>query len=227
MCICIPSTLGGSETPGGFVGRAVQTSETQNLLTRYPIATIDTLSRPYLQLALCSARAGRTNDARAWLDAWQRNYPVRFRGPDEWLHHRARAAVRLADGKPIEALQEMREAMRYPPLRGGMFDDAFVSIADHPDLAPIYDRLGPADSAIAVYERYLAARSLNRSFLDAFELSPALARLAQLYEHGETPGVRQPHSDALPTSGRRQTRSCSRVCSRRSDVPLLYVRNRD
>jgi hypothetical protein len=33
-----------------------------------------------------------------------------------------------------------------------------------------------------VYERYLAARSLNRSVLDAFELAPALERLAQLYE---------------------------------------------
>jgi tetratricopeptide (TPR) repeat protein len=63
-----------------------------------------------------------------------------------------------------------------------MFDDAFVSIADHPDLARAYDRLGSADSAIAVYERYLAARSLNRSVLDAFELAPALERLAQLYE---------------------------------------------
>jgi tetratricopeptide (TPR) repeat protein len=165
-----------------IAGHAAATAETENLLRHYPIAAIDTLSRPYLQLALCYARAGRTPEARAWLDAWEREYPQRFRGPDLWLHHRVRAALHLAEDKPEEAVRELRQAARSAPLHVGMFDDAFVSAADHPDLARAYDRLGSADSAIAVYERYLAARSLNRSVLDAFELAPALERLAQLYE---------------------------------------------
>jgi tetratricopeptide (TPR) repeat protein len=93
-----------------------------------------------------------------------------------------RAALHLAEDEPEQAVRELRQAARSAPLRVGMFDDAFVSVADHPDLARAYDRLGSADSAIAVYERYLAARSLNRSLLDAFELAPALERLAQLYE---------------------------------------------
>jgi hypothetical protein len=33
-----------------------------------------------------------------------------------------------------------------------------------------------------VYERYLAARSINRTAADAFELAPALERLGRLYE---------------------------------------------
>jgi tetratricopeptide (TPR) repeat protein len=165
-----------------MAGHAAATAETENLLRQYPITAIDTLSRPYLPLALCYARAGRTREARAWLDAWEQEYPQRYRGPDRWLHHRVRAALHLAEDEPEQAVRELRQAARSAPLRVGMFDDPFVSVADHPDLARAYDRLGSADSAIAVYERYLAARSLNRSVLDAFELAPALERLAQLYE---------------------------------------------
>jgi DNA-binding SARP family transcriptional activator/tetratricopeptide (TPR) repeat protein len=156
--------------------------ETEDLLRRYPIASIDTLSRPYLPLALCDARAGRTRQALAWLDAWKREFPPRLRGPDRWMFHRVRAALYLAEDAPEDAVRELREAARSAPLRAGMFDDAFVSVTDHPDLARAYDRLDATDSAIAVYERYLAARSLNRSVLDAFELAPSLERLAQLYE---------------------------------------------
>lgn len=163
-------------------GHAEPTADTDELLRSHPIATIDTLSRPYLPLAFFYARAGRAREARAWLDAWEREYPERFRGPDARLHHRARAAVHFAENEPEEAVRELRQAALRAPVRVGMFDDAFVSVADHPDLARAYDRLGSADSAIAVYERYLAVRSLNRPVLDAFELAPALERLAQLYE---------------------------------------------
>ena len=165
-----------------IAGHAAPIAETEDLLRHYPITSTDTLSRPYLALALFYARAGRTPEARVWLDAWEQEYPQPFRGPDRWLHHRVRAALHLAEDEPEQAVRELRQAARSAPLRVGMFDDAFVSVADHPDLARAYDRLGSADSAIAVYERYLAARSLNRSLLDAFELAPALERLAQLYE---------------------------------------------
>lgn len=53
---------------------------------------------------------------------------------------------------------------------------------DRPELARAYDRAGWADSAVAVYERYLASRSWQRLRLDAVELPDALFRLAELYE---------------------------------------------
>lgn len=166
-----------------IAGDAAATAETDNLLRQHAIAAIDTLSRPYLPLALFYARAGRVREARGWLDAWEREFPRQHRGPDRWrLYHRVRAALHLAEDKPEEAVRELRQAAHNPPLRVGMFYDALVSVTDHPDLARAYDRLGSADSAIAVYERYLAARSVNRSVLDALELAPALERLAQLYE---------------------------------------------
>ena len=165
-----------------IAGEAAATAEVEDVLRRYPISAIDTLSRPYLQLALFYARAGNLPESRVWLDAWERDYPERFRGPDRWLYHRVRAALHLAEHEPADAVRELRQAARSAPLRVGMFADAFVSVTDYPDLARAYDRLGLADSAIAVYERYLTARSLDRTVLDAFELAPALQRLAQLYE---------------------------------------------
>ena len=163
-------------------GDAPPLAETEDLLRRHPIASIDTLSRPYLPLALCFARAGRPERAHAWLDAYQREFPARLRGPDGRLLHRARAVLALAEGRPEEAVRALRDAARSAPLRAGLFDDPYLSVADDPELARAYDRLGVADSAIAVYERYLAARSLDRTVVDAFELAPALARLAQLRE---------------------------------------------
>jgi DNA-binding SARP family transcriptional activator/Tfp pilus assembly protein PilF/TolB-like protein len=162
-------------------GHPQPTADTEDLLRDYPITSIDTLSRPYLPLALLYARAGRTSEARAWLDAWEREYPERFRGPHRLLHHRVRAALHLAKAGPDEAVRELRQAGRMP-VQVGMFDDPFIPIGNHPDLARAYDHLGEADSAIAVYGRYLSAPSLDRSVIDAFELAPALERLAQLYE---------------------------------------------
>jgi DNA-binding SARP family transcriptional activator len=165
-----------------IAGEATPNAEVEDVLRRYPMTAIDTLSRPYLPLALFYARAGRVHQARAWLDAWERDFPQRFRGPDEVLHHRVRAALNLAEGKLEKAVRDLHNAARRAPLRVGMFDDAFMLAANHPDLARAYDRLGLPDSAINVYERYLSARSLDRTVVDAFELAPALERLAQLYE---------------------------------------------
>jgi tetratricopeptide (TPR) repeat protein len=61
-------------------------------------------------------------------------------------------------------------------------DEAFIGTSDHPELARVYQELGQADSAIAVYERYLGVRSLTRLSLDAIELGGALEQLAALYE---------------------------------------------
>jgi tetratricopeptide (TPR) repeat protein len=67
------------------------------------------------------------------------------------------------------------------------FPDELIPVYDHPALARVYDALGSRDSAIAVYERYLRVRALNRTTLDAYELGSALERLAVLHEaHGDT-----------------------------------------
>ena len=52
---------------------------------------------------------------------------------------------------------------------------------ERPELARAYDRAGDQPAALATYERYINAPSLDRTRLDALELGPALFRLAQLY----------------------------------------------
>jgi tetratricopeptide (TPR) repeat protein len=80
------------------------------------------------------------------------------------------------------ALREMVEASRLPAARTGLFDDRAIRAGDHPALARIYEAMGASDSAMAVYERYLATRSLERVATDALELGDAQERLGVLYE---------------------------------------------
>jgi tetratricopeptide (TPR) repeat protein len=165
-----------------LAGDAQATSEVDALLARYDIDSVDVLSRPYLSLALFYAEAGQARSARAWLRAYEREFPPEFRGPDRWKLHRARAAFHRVERNLDQALTELREAARVPAVRGGPFDDLHIRTSDHPELARVYEELGRADSAVAVYERFLAVRSLSRTTIDAFELANAHDRLGALYE---------------------------------------------
>jgi tetratricopeptide (TPR) repeat protein/TolB-like protein len=158
-------------------------SEVDALLARYRVDSLDVLSRPYLPLVLAYATAGRPRDARSMLAAYERESPPEFQGPDRWMRHRARGAVYHAEGSPTRALAELRRAARVPAARVGLFDDRFSRPDGHPELARAYDALGVSDSAIVVYERYLASRALDRTTVDAFELGSVLERLGALYEH--------------------------------------------
>jgi len=155
--------------------------EVAQLLAQHPLDSLDALSRPYLTLAAFDAEIGQPRRARTWLAAYERDVPPEFQGPDQLMFHRALAAVHRAEGKHGEALAELRASARFMVARVSLVDERIRS-SDHPSLARTYDALGSADSAIVVYERYVRARSLGRTTLDAFELGPALERLGALYE---------------------------------------------
>jgi tetratricopeptide (TPR) repeat protein len=54
-------------------------------------------------------------------------------------------------------------------------------------MARAYDLAGEADSALAIYERYVMHPSLFRPYTDSFDLSPTYERLAAMYEQrGDT-----------------------------------------
>ena len=165
--------LGGDST-----GR----SEVQDVLDRHPVDSMDVLARPYLPLALYYARAGEPRNARMWLRRYEQEFAAEFQRPDRWMLHRVRAAASAAEGNPAQALAELREASRAPALRVGLFDEPYIRLSDHPELARLYRQAGAPDSALAVYRRFLAARSLTRITEDAFERGPALESLAALYE---------------------------------------------
>jgi TolB-like protein len=163
-------------------GDRAAAADVDALLARHSVDSIDVLSRPYLPLALFYAEAGHPRRAWEWLDAYARELPVGFRGPDRRMLHQARAAAYLAAGAPAEALAEWRAAERTPALRVGLLDDEFLPAGARPEPARVHDALGAADSAIAAYERYLGARSLRRAAVDAVALGPALERLGALHE---------------------------------------------
>jgi DNA-binding SARP family transcriptional activator/TolB-like protein/thioredoxin-like negative regulator of GroEL len=156
--------------------------EVDDVLAGSRIDSLDAMSRPHLPLAQFYADVGAPREARVWLSAYERDVPAEFRGPDRWSLHWARAALQRAEGKYDQALAETREAARYPQLRAGVFNESFIRSLDRPELARTYDALGAADSAIAVYERYVSARSLDRTTTDAFALGSALERLGALYQ---------------------------------------------
>jgi tetratricopeptide (TPR) repeat protein len=104
-----------------------------------------------------------------------------YRGADRWLLHRAKAALYRAEGDPASALSEYREALHGAPAREGWLDGLFA-LQKLPELARIYDDLGVADSALAVYERYLSDNYLLRVNSDVFELVPVLERAAAIHE---------------------------------------------
>ena len=85
-------------------------------------------------------------------------------------------ARRDDDGRPG------RRGRRHAPRVWRVADDEFLGVAGRPEAARVHEALGAADSAIAAYERYLGARSLSRTGVDAFELGGALERLGALYE---------------------------------------------
>jgi tetratricopeptide (TPR) repeat protein len=153
-----------------------------DLFTAYPVDSLDVLDRPHLVLALFYARSGHPRRAREWLRRYEQEFPPELRRPDGWMLGRVRAAALAAEGDANRALAELRKASRLPALRVGLFDEPYLRLDDHPDLARLYQQVGQPDSAIAVYRRYLATRSLTRIMADAFERGPALEALGRLYE---------------------------------------------
>jgi tetratricopeptide (TPR) repeat protein len=162
---------------------AAAVAEVDAFLARHAIDSLDVLDRPYLLLARFFADAGLPARARRTLEAYDREAPREFRGGERWSYLRTLAAVRLAEERPRDALDALeRASLAAPNGERHAFDDMLIPLAERPELARAYDRAGRADSAVATYERYLAARSVLRTAHDAFELPNALLRLARLHE---------------------------------------------
>jgi len=151
-------------------------------LARYPLASLRLLERPYLSLAIVYAAAGRPQQARALLTQYERGVDSMLRRIKDPMRRWAWGQVALAEGRYADAIAEFQVYAPTPRM---------CLPCGQAALAQAYDRLGNADSAIAVYERYVATPSLFRltedndlgSFSDdATQLAPALKRLGELYE---------------------------------------------
>lgn len=158
-----------------------------DLLMRFPLDSVGVWGQPALLAARLYARARDVNRASALLSAYERGYPREMTRTEPWLLRQARAELALASGDAAAALLDLRKRPVYIG-RGEWFEDPFVPTESRPQLARTWQRAGRADSAIAVYERYLKARTLFRAELDAFELPDAYRNLATLYaRRGDSP----------------------------------------
>jgi tetratricopeptide (TPR) repeat protein len=149
-------------------------------LRRYPLAPMDALERPYLELAYFYATTGRVDDAHRLLDEMRTEVPevlargVPGNGPA------TRAGVARAEGRYADALREGREESSEGRRGTGQWECA--SICESMSLAMTFDMAGQADSATAYYGTYANARAFGRVVHDGGYLGRTLERLGQLYD---------------------------------------------
>ncbi|MFL5577829.1 MAG: protein kinase domain-containing protein [Gemmatimonadaceae bacterium] len=143
----------------------------ESALRATPLASLPELERPYLDVADAYALAGRPARARALLADFDRSGMSDAGG--ELAARRAGTAgyIAIAERHYPEAVATLRNA-DIGPCRA-------CSLAG---IAYAYDRAGDADSAIAVFERYLSLPSPSRLYLDPAFLAPIHKRLGELYE---------------------------------------------
>jgi tetratricopeptide (TPR) repeat protein len=177
----------GRGDPGGYLSGAAQLALMQvdfrgradsavailaGALAKHPLAGIAAVDRPYWLLVLTYAKLGRVDIARRLVREAEAAVPEAMRRgePRRWF---AIGALAEAEGHRADAESAYRtwyeQSGECTPC--GLFD-----------LARMEDGAGRADSAIALYDRALAATSMTRVMLDAFQLAPALKRSGELYE---------------------------------------------
>ena len=149
-------------------------------LSRHPLSELTPLDRPYAELAEAFAAAGDAARARLLMSEMDNairddigvggRYPqfkLSLESPD-----RARGEIALAEGDHDEAIEAFRRS-----------DAGYCRLCALPGLARAYDAAGQADSALAVYERYVELPGPFRLWTgDAIYRGMVLERLGQLYE---------------------------------------------
>lgn len=140
-------------------------------LQRWPLERLAPADRPYLELAVFWAEAGRPDRARSLVAEYDRLVPEGMKRAAATLRHAALGSIALAERRPEAALSEFR-----------LQDQGDCEVCALGDLGRAYDNAGQADSAIAVYERYTGKPYVYRMFADAIWLGRTYYRLGELYE---------------------------------------------
>jgi tetratricopeptide (TPR) repeat protein len=167
----------------GRKDRAVHTLDTA--LARSPLGALATESEFYFQTAIVYAMAGRPDRARQVLTEYRSDIrdTARRREEEPWTHSPL-AEIALAEGRPLEAVREFRQAE--------MASDGTVNecaVCTHALVGRAFDAAGIPDSAIAFLELYLRSPAGNRlqsswiaPSVDAANLAYAYRRLGELYD---------------------------------------------
>ena len=129
-------------------------------LAERPLDSIPLLSRPYVNLVAAFSRAGKPDRARSLLAGFDRSRAASRRSFDGAFRHAMLADIALAERNFDQAIDEARFALDSMPCRTCVL----------PVLAQAYDLSGNADSAAAVFARYLDTPDTFRYIDDGFTL---------------------------------------------------------
>jgi tetratricopeptide (TPR) repeat protein len=153
----------------GDSARAVRMLD--DALAKDPLATTSPTEVPFGSLVVGYSLSGRPDRARGVMAQWEarrRDFPTTR---DSLRRHAMAAWISLAEGDYAKAQAELRAATRTGCIACPL-----------PPLARSYDLGGNADSAIAVYERYIGLGALDRVESDSDYLAAVHKRLGELYE---------------------------------------------
>jgi tetratricopeptide (TPR) repeat protein len=151
------------------------TRQLEAVLNRYPLAEIPPADRPYLEVSFMYASAGAFDRAQAMLAEYEREVPPADRLDPRPLTQ-TRAVIALRETPAPETIRAFRE------LEYGSCTVCYLA-----EIGRGYDMIGQADSAIAVYRRYLETPYLMRAGDDAWYLAFVLFRLGELHEERGQP----------------------------------------
>jgi tetratricopeptide (TPR) repeat protein len=140
-------------------------------LRRRPLDSLTPLDRPGAQIALLYVLAGRREEARRYLSAYESQVPEGVRR-GRWEWHRARGWLALADGRPQDALAAfVRSRLADRCSRCSWWDEGVA-----------YERAGLADSALVSYQRAAGRDGPWKAHADQWTLALSIKRLGELSE---------------------------------------------
>jgi eukaryotic-like serine/threonine-protein kinase len=144
----------------------------EQALVAQPLDSLPPLDRPYERLVWVSSLAGRPDRAKAMLAGFDRSRADAGAIDDEAARHRMLGHIAVAEKRYDDAVREYRAA-----------DVGACVACTLPNVARAYDLAGNADSAAAVFERFIdAPTNGERIEFDALALAGAHKRLGELYE---------------------------------------------
>lgn len=144
----------------------------ERALAEHPLDALSIVERPHGYLARIYALTGQADKAKGMLAAFDRRraeFPTIW---DDRNRHDFLGNIALTEKRYDEAAREYRAA-----------DAGTCTVCELPDIAHAYDLAGNADSAMAVFSRYVTTMSEGRIFdADPTNLAGAHKRLGELFE---------------------------------------------
>jgi tetratricopeptide (TPR) repeat protein len=142
-----------------------------SITVAHPPGNATAFEYPWLDLSTLYAHAGAPDRAKIFLAGFERSATRSMQEFNRQRLEMARGWIAIAERRYDDAIRSLRSG-----------DSGDCGLCPLPPLAHAYDLASQTDSAIAVFERYVAANDLSRVLIDQVYLAGAYKRLGELYE---------------------------------------------